>query len=78
MEAITEFLIYLADKFPVLAFFLTVLAVLVVLCSAVIKAFPAVDKSGRIAKIIKVLDFLSVFYPKWKQDETTEETPATK
>lgn len=72
MEAITEFLIYLADKFPVVSLVLTVLAVLVVLCSVVIRAFPAVDKSGRLAKIVKLLDFLSVFYPKWKNAEIEE------
>lgn len=72
MEAISELLIYLADKFPLLAFALTVLAVLVVACSAVIKAFPAVDKNGRLAKIIALCDFLSVFYPKWKGVESSE------
>lgn len=66
MEAITEFLIYLADKFPLASFILTLLAVLVVLCSVIIKAFPAVDKTGKLAKIIQLCDFLSVFYPKWK------------
>ena len=72
MEAITELLVYLADKFPVLSFILTIVAVLVVLCSAVIKAFPAVDKSGKLAGIIRLCDFLSVFYPKWKTAEPTE------
>ena len=72
MEAITEFLIYLADKFPVVSLVLTVLAVLVVLCSVVIRAFPAVDQSGRLAKIVKLLDFLIVFYPKWKNPEIEE------
>lgn len=66
MEAITELLGYLADKFPLLSFILTLLAILVVLCSAVTKAFPAVDKTGKLAGIIQLCDFLSVFYPKWK------------
>lgn len=67
---ITDLLIYLADKFPLVSFILTILAALVVICSAVIKAFPAVDKSGKLAKIVQFCDFLSVFYPKWKTSET--------
>lgn len=80
MEAITELLIYLADKFPLLSLILSVLAVLVVLCSVIIKAFPAVDKNGKLAKIIQLCDFLSVFYPKWKsadQPQTEEESHDT-
>lgn len=72
MEAITELLIYLADKFPVVSFILTLLAVLVILCSIVIKAFPAVDKTGKLSKIIQLCDFLSVFYPKWKLADQTD------
>lgn len=72
MEAITELLGYLADKFPLLSLILTILALLVVLCSAVIKAFPAVDKTGKLAKIIQLCDFLSVFYPKWKTEDTAD------
>lgn len=72
MEVIIELLIYLADKFPVLSFILTILAVLVVLCSIVIKTFPAVDKNGKLAPIIQLCDFLSVFYPKWKAADKAE------
>lgn len=78
MEAITDLLIYLADKFPLVSLILTVLAVLVVVCSLVIKAFPAVDKHGKLAKIIGLLDFLSVFYPKWKPAPNTENTNVDK
>lgn len=75
MEAITEFMVYLADKFPAVSLILTALSVLVIVASVVVKAFPAVDKGGKIAKLVKLLDFLSVFYPKWKPAaEPTEDT----
>ena len=79
VEAVTELtpfqtvLLSFAEKYPIVGFVLTALAVLVVLFSVIVAAFPRVDKNGRWAKVVKFFDFLSVFYPKWKTPQATEE-----
>lgn len=74
MELVSDFLIYLAETFPAAALILTVLSVLVAMASAVVKAFPAVDKNGKWGRLIQFLDFLSVFYPKWKNEALGQNT----